>query len=182
MRFYFATAHAITPVTREPLYLGYAMVYQRADAVYVCAQNRTEWRSAGFLIQGEHVTRLGCDIPADTLGQAVADALSAGKAGVPAPARSEMALLVKPLVRAAGVRSWRAFLRGTRACFAERQLESIKLSPSIAGSREARKGFLVRPGYDVFVQTGASPADLGRAVREALAQCVVAVSRLSSTE
>lgn len=158
---------------------GAATVYARGDALLVCAGDRTDWRTAGFIVASEHAARLPADAGDAALGQAVLDALAASRDGVPVPDRDELARRTAPLLRAAGVRSWSALARGARVCEVERDGAAIVLVPTVNGGHAgASRGFHHRPELALRLAHGGAADALGAAVREALGRAAAEVASL----
>ncbi|GAA4561503.1 hypothetical protein [Planotetraspora kaengkrachanensis] len=88
-----------------------ATVYQRGSVVLVSALARTV---TGLLIETDPRSRFDEPVITNDLGLSVTAALAAFKLDMPHPDWKADDLPNKPLQKLAGVRSWRAFVQGTR--------------------------------------------------------------------
>jgi hypothetical protein len=102
-----------------------ATVYLREGRILVPASDRTKLRTAGFWIAAPPVVTLDAASGAAAIGQAVLDALARSRVDVPVPDRGID--LETPLRTAAGVRSRRALMAGTRACWVNRDQSGIRI-------------------------------------------------------
>ncbi|HEX5829764.1 MAG TPA: hypothetical protein VFY16_02210 [Gemmatimonadaceae bacterium] len=96
-----------------------ASVFLREGRLFIQASDRTMMRTAGFWVAAGPVETLPRSAGPARVGQAVLDALARSRVEVPVPERG--ADLEAPLRRAAGVRSRKALMAGSRACAVNRE-------------------------------------------------------------
>ncbi len=151
-----------------------ATVYLRDGRILVQASDRTEWRTAGFWIGALPVISLAASSSAAIIGQAVLDALARSRVEVPVPDRG--ADLEAPLRHAAGVRSHRAFMTGTRACWVSQDKGAIRIDAlHNGGASGEERGFSPLPDTEKRTLEATATADaVGRAVRDALERATIA--------
>lgn len=101
------------------------------------------------------------------LGAVVLAALDCSREGVLDPAPDEFPSLLKPLLRAARVGSWRAFVVGT--AYVDIEDDGIRLIVTSYVNRGSRRGFEPDEGSAILADR-ASPADVGARIREAFAR------------
>jgi hypothetical protein len=145
-----------------------AIVYRRQGRLFVQANDRTVWATAGYWVSAGPVACLAVDNPPVVLGAAVVDALARSRIEVPVPERT--ADLEAPLRQAMGVRSRRALMEGTRACEVRRDDGELHVLPYDNGGTTA-EGRGYRPQSDAQVlrlPADAPPEEVGRAVITAL--------------
>ena len=94
------------PRAREP----HASIYRREDRFIVCSNSRT---TVGVWIVCDPFISLPMDASNEELGAAVLAALRQSKESVPHPEQSERRGELASLLKAAGVRSWKAFMNET---------------------------------------------------------------------
>lgn len=150
-----------------------ATVYLREGRILVQASDRTEWRTAGFWVAAPHVVSLDAVSDAVAIGQAVLDTLARSRVEVPVPGRG--ADLDAPLLQAAGVRSHRAFMTGTRACWVNREKSGLRIDPLRNGGASGEdRGFRPLPETETCTLDAAATADaVGRAVLVALERATI---------
>ena len=157
---------------RPPRPAALAMVYLRAGRIFVQASDRTDLRTAGFWIAAPPVVTLDASVSAATIGQAVLDALARSRVDVRVPDRG--ADLEAPLRSAAGVRSRRALMSGTRACSVHREADTIRIDPlRNGGSSGQERGFSALPDTETLEATATADV-IGRAVSVALERASIA--------
>ena len=137
-----------------------AAIYLREARYFVHSYSVTK---DGIAIASEPFLRLESTADDQSLGAAVKSALDAWRAEVASPPAS--AKLIAPLLRLAGVKSWRAFMRGAKYLSVARDGErtSLEVLKSI-GSR-----FEPGPG-PATVLVDPSNLALGARIREMLRQ------------
>ena len=144
-----------------------AAIYLLKDRVLVHPWERT---AVGLGIASEPFVSLPVDANPDTLGKAILTALSHSGQTVPHP-RSWKGLDT-PRLKAAGVKSERAFQSGTRSLSVERGAESFRIEPSRnGGTKGDTKGFEPLPERSILVASDASAEKLGAAVRTGFERC-----------
>jgi hypothetical protein len=139
-----------------------AAVYQLKDRIFVHPWQKT---TAGLGIASEPYVSL----PLDTheLGHAVLAALAESGKTVPHPAswKGQDA----PLLKAAGVRSQKAFQTGSRFVHVEREGRTLRIEPSHnGGTKGDDKGFNPLPGLALSLPLDSTAEAVGSAVRAAL--------------
>ena len=88
-----------------------AGAHLREGVIYVETMSRTD---TGLWIGGGGVSPVPADAQPEVLGDALLGALDRSRWGVPHPSRDELEQGVRPLLRAAGVRSYGQMTRGCR--------------------------------------------------------------------
>ena len=142
---------------------GTVVVYQRSDGrLYVSSYSRN---SEGWTaVNGWHRTAAAEASDAE-IGRLVLTGLTI---------EDISAEDLKPLLTAAGVRSYTAFSRDARAVGVNPDEDGGHVITSTSNpNRRRNNGFLNLAEGDVTVPPGASPSDVGAAVREGLSRCVV---------
>ena len=152
-----------------------AMVYRRESRFFVEASDRTRQREAGFWVSNGQVRMLDDAVSDHTLGDTVLAAVASSRLEVPVPERG--AKLEAELFRAMGVRSRRASMSGTRACIVTRESPDgrLRVEPQRnGGSSGEDRGYRPMPELARELPADSTAAELGRAVREALALATTA--------
>ncbi|HET7457102.1 MAG TPA: hypothetical protein VFJ74_05545 [Gemmatimonadaceae bacterium] len=154
-----------------------ASVFMREGKIFVQCSDRTPMRTAGFWVGSGPVATLSATAEPALVGQAVLDALARSRVEVPAPERG--ADLEAPLRRAAGVRSRRALMAGTRCCVVDREGGVLRIDPvANGGTKGEARGYRPLPDAEtaaVELNAAAATADMvGRAVLGALERATVA--------
>jgi hypothetical protein len=106
------------------------------------------------------------DASNEDLGKAVLAALEHSVHSLPHPNNSELRKIGAPLLKAAAVRSWKAFTHGATSVGVRRQPQRFRLIPK--ANRGSKGGFVEKLSCEVSVPLG-SAAQLGAGLREALA-------------
>lgn len=101
-----------------------ATVYERKGRLIVQPSSKT---TAGIWILQEPVLSTSADADAGEVGALVRQALESSQADVPHPTR--WAGLVQPLLKAAGVRSYKTFVNGARGIDVYQEGETISFTP-----------------------------------------------------
>jgi hypothetical protein len=139
-----------------------ASLFLRGDAMFLHADSET---TAGVWIATEPFLRLEASISDIELGKAIQRALQGSKRQVPHPQFRAGMSLVAPLLKLAGVKTWRAFERGAKCVSIQAELSEIAIVPEIRVGDN--RGF--QPLVAETITVGASEdAALGAAVRTAL--------------
>lgn len=138
-----------------------ASVFKRSGRFIVHPSSTT---TAGVGIAAEPVVVLPGDVPERDLGQAILTAIRESKSGVPAP--DSWADVAKPLLRAASVRSWSAFVKGTVNC--EVVDDGVHLHFAPTENRGARGGFQFKPSGRISIRADSEPGAVGSALNKAI--------------
>lgn len=137
------------------------MVTARGDRVVVESYSRTEdalWVANGhFEILTEPVSDSG-------LGRAVLAALEVSDEGILTP-DWPLEPRVRPVVRALGLSSERAFMKGAVAASVDRTADELRLTPT---TNRPRGGFVRKKTGATEIAGDPSAAELGAGVRRAL--------------
>jgi hypothetical protein len=140
-----------------------AVAYHR-DARFIFG---TYWQTTQEvpLERGPYVV-LGDSASDEELGNAALNALSRYRTGIAPPSREELNALPTDLFKAAGVRSLKEFILGSRLVGLRRTGNCVRLEPTANGGRS--RGYESLGGHiDVTLIT---PANVGKALREAFAE------------
>jgi hypothetical protein len=158
---------------RPPQAASLATVYLREGRMLVQASDRTDSRHAGFWVATPPVVSLDAAAGAATVGQAVLDALARSRVEAPVPDRGVD--LEAPLRNAAGVRSRRALMMGTRACWVNREEGEIRIDPlRNGGASGPERGFSPLPLSErCTLEATATAETVGRAVIAALERATI---------
>jgi hypothetical protein len=144
-----------------------AAVYRLKDRILVHPWQQT---TAGLGIACGPYTSLPLDVDASALGESVFAALSQSGQTVPHP--SSWKGLDGARLKAAGVKSEKAFQSGARSLTVERAGPSFRLEPSRnGGSKGDTKGFEPLPELSTSLPLSASAVALGHAILACLEQC-----------
>ncbi|WP_428262367.1 hypothetical protein [Haliangium sp.] len=119
-----------------------------------------------WLHDGEYTVLPAESAPA-TVAEALQAALARTRIGIPHP--QDWTGHVKPLLDAAGVKTWSAYVRDTRAISVEQADDDIVLTPTV--NRGAREGFGFLSEQAIHVPSTATHAEIGAAIEKALARC-----------
>jgi hypothetical protein len=144
---------------REPQ----ANIFRREDRFIVHPESRT---AVGVWIAREPFLALPVDVTNEELGLAVTAALNQSMESVPHPDRSEWTKVVSPLLKAAQVRSWKAFVLNTMLVCANLRDNTVFFS--VCENRGPKEGFAPQEDCE-FIAPAGSPTAIGSALREALA-------------
>jgi hypothetical protein len=139
-----------------------ATVNQRRGRIIV---ERVDTTVDGIPVGTDDIAVFDESIAARELGQAVMGAVGRARASIPRIQRDEWAPRLQPLLRAAGVRSWRSFVDGCRDVSVFEVAEGLELMPSI--NHGAREGFEGLPEEAITVKAD-DPMVVGEAVLRAL--------------
>jgi len=142
-------------------------IHRRPDCLILCPISEAE-RGAGLLT--EPVIRLSPGASPGELGCGVLELLPRCRTGLPMPRSQSQA--VKPLLRAAGVRSWKQFATQTRYCDLAEVGEELEIVPTSA-HRPGAPWFAHIPDESVCVLKSATPDVLGLAIHGVLERCRV---------
>jgi hypothetical protein len=145
----------------------HATAYLKNGKVIIHAQARS---TAGVYLAAMPVRRLPLEAGGDALGRALRDALDAYQAEVPHP--TTWRDFGADVLKASGVRSWRALQVGTACCTISRNSAHIMISPSHNGGTSGDgRGFQPAPSADVALEASATPDRVGAALLEAFSRC-----------
>ncbi len=142
-------------------------VYELPDRLFVHSMVRTE---AGFLLAVEPALRLHSQATDEELGATVQTLLKSPMRTVPTPAGSDYPAVTRPVLGSGGLKSWVTLERKARLCELVPQDDRILVFPTEnGGSRGVSAGFHALDTRRLDLALDASAADLGRAIRLALA-------------
>lgn len=139
-----------------------SQIFRREDRFIVHSQSKT---TVGVWIACDPFITLPMDMPNEGLGKAVLAGLEHSVESVPHPNRSELRKIASPLLKAAAVRSWKAFCYNTILVAARQRGQNIFLVPY--ENRGSKGGFVEKQGYDLAVPLG-SADKIGAMLREAM--------------
>jgi hypothetical protein len=120
--------------------------------------------TAGFEVMNGWFVSLGGDVTDEALGGAVREALSHCRHDVPVPPRDSNP--IAPLLEGVGVKSWAQYAKDVKAV-SVRSNDTLTIVPT---ENRGRDGFVEISDKTIPLAAGASAAELGKAVRNALAQ------------
>jgi hypothetical protein len=152
---------------REKPRMKSAAVHQLKDRILVHPWQRTDM---GVGIAAEPYVAIPLEADTEQLGKSILDALGESGRTVPHPTvwKGQDASRLK----AAGVKSERAFQDGARYVRVERTQAGFLIEPSRnGGTKGDAKGFEPLPDHAIALDSGASAADLGEAIRRGLGSC-----------
>jgi len=142
---------------------AFVAIYHRPDAYYVVGSNRT---TMGLWVgRPERPVVLDVAASPDTLGQQVLSLLSQGADIVPHPRQDEWTAQGRafraPILAAARVRSWRAFLASAELVDVSRQASLVTVTPM---RRDAKRPDVFNAGAETIELTSPPSSELGRAI------------------
>ena len=141
-----------------------AAVYQLKDRILVHPWQQTD---TGLGIASEPYVAIPLEADTGKLGASILDVL--GESGRTVPHPTVWKGQAAPRLKAAGVKSERAFQDGARYVRVERTHRGFLIEPSRnGGTKGDAKGFEPLPDRVIALNAGASADDLGKAVRMAL--------------
>lgn len=141
--------------------MKFATIYKRGAVLIIHPTSKT---TAGVGIGTPPFLVVDADASPGIIGRELVQALQAGRSGIPHPV--DWSNVGTPLLEAAKVRSWSAFVRGTLCCVVSDDGKDIGLIPTV--NRGARTGFEHLPDDELSVPSTAPPEQVGLAVRKAL--------------
>jgi hypothetical protein len=139
-------------------------VDQRKDELIVASYSKTK---PGFWVMNGWLRRVPAESSDDDLGVLISNALDASETGIEAPTRD--ANPAKPLLEMVGLRSYGAYMEGTRSLSVSRDGEGVTVEPSRNEGR--RGGFTPLPARSEQLNRPSAP-ELAKAVREALGRTI----------
>ncbi len=122
-----------------------------------------------WIHQGEYEV-LSTETDVAVVAEAILSALGRSRVGVPHP--QDWSGHTRPLLEAAGVPSWRAYVNGTKSISITQEGDSISLTPMI--NKGAREGFGFQNERTVVVPATAAPDELGDELGDALERALAA--------
>ena len=148
---------------------GSVGVYRRGERLLVAGDDQA---TVGYWVATSRIVVLPAEASPATLGAAVQKALAESRLGVPVPSREKGApALDEPLWRAAGVRSRRAFMTGTRFCSVARERTELTISPTANGGTQGEgRGWRPTEHAPTVIAADATAETIGAAVLAALEQ------------
>lgn len=139
-----------------------ATAYQRDASILVHPSSRT---SDGVWILSEPCVRLSSDCDDAELGEVILSALGVSRLSLPHP--TDWRGILEPLLKCAGLKTWKSFVRGAVCVEVEERGEQLEFwSTRNLGSDQ---GFEVDESKRTAVTLPASPVAIGAALRDALA-------------
>jgi hypothetical protein len=143
-----------------------ATVYKRRDGWYLHAFSTT---TTGVGLGSPPRIKLDMDATTANLGQAVLEALKGSQQGVPHPPPKEAVKSFKPMLDLAGVKTWAAFAKNASNVDVSSDANLLIFEPwKNAGPKG---GFVPFPGEKVTVRADAPTAEIGEALKKAMALC-----------
>ncbi len=137
-------------------------VDQRGDEWFVASYSKTV---PGFWVMNGWLCRLGSETSDEAIGAAIEKGLDASETEVETPGRDSNP--AAPLLEMVGLRSYGAYMRGTRSVGIMRDGGAVTVEPT---RNEGSRGGFTPLTDRVEVMQGPSRAELGRAAREGLAR------------
>jgi hypothetical protein len=126
---------------------------------------------SGFFVAGPPYQTLPFDVDAILLGGAVRRALEVAQTQIPDP--TDWKAILAPRLAAAGVKTEASFQRSSRLVSIVQSESKLVLRPSRNGGIAGiDKGFHVLEGSGLTIQLNCSNEALGRALNEALCNCI----------
>lgn len=146
-----------------------ASAFRLSDRIIVHSNAQAE---AGFWVSTEPYFTLDADASAPEIGEALARALSESRTGF-SVAKMDMQAVMKPLLRAARVRSWRRFVQQAVCCnITYEPSQGFQIDPTHnGGTRGDSKGFQFRPSRRIVVASEAAAEELGSALLRGFEAC-----------
>ncbi len=141
-----------------------ASIAQRERKLIVSSWSNTE----NFWIMNGWFAILDVETDDPALGQAIREALSRTKTGIPTPPRAELGN--NPIRKALGLRSERAYMEGTRSVLvlAENDAPDLEVIPQ---ENKGRDGFIEIEDATEHLPRDVPSTQLAAAVRRAFARC-----------
>lgn len=147
---------------------GRVSVYLRDDSKFYVS-------SYSQIINGPQVVNgwvygLSVDESTEHLGRAVIEGMNRTQLDVHEISQEELARLLRPLLKLAGVKSYTRFADGTKAVKVSRDVaEHVTISPTQNRGRKGG-GFIEIPGHAVDISPPYDEQTIGRAVKDAFAK------------
>jgi hypothetical protein len=139
-------------------------VDQRGSEFYVASYSKTV---PGFWVMNGWLRRLESETSDEVFGTVIEEGLAASEFEVEAPGRD--ANPAAPLLRMVGVRSYGAYMRGTRSVGITRDGTAVTVEPT--RNEGSREGFTPLPDHAEVLQAP-SREELGKAVRDGFARAI----------
>jgi hypothetical protein len=144
-----------------------AALYQLKDRILIHPWQKT---TMGLGIAAAPYVTLPLDAPPHALGNCVLAALGESSKEVPHP--SSWKGQNEPLLKAAGVRSQKAFQSGARSLMVERDARALRIEPSRnGGTKGDSKGFEPLPALAISLAPASKAETIGAAIRAAFEKC-----------
>jgi hypothetical protein len=142
-----------------------ATAYQRGAIFVIHALSRT---TDGVWIATQPFIRLPEDCSSDELSGAVQAALDRSKDRVRHPDQDQWKKVLEPLLNAAGVKSWRTFVRGSTSVEIESDATGLALIPT--NNLRGREGYEAIDTERITVPLNATSDTIGLRLREAFSR------------
>ncbi|MDR0516480.1 MAG: CdiI family contact-dependent growth inhibition immunity protein [Fibromonadaceae bacterium] len=137
-------------------------IYMRNKHYYIMPYSQT---TVGLYIGVEPITVLDDNVSDKILGKSIVDSFAFSKEEIPNPSDSDN--VAKPLLKAAKVKSWRAFMSGSESISFENIDGVIKLLPWVNGGAVGPgRGFRSNGEKDCILSADCSAAELGKTVKK----------------
>ena len=144
-----------------------AAVYQLKDRVLIHPWHQT---TTGLGVASDPYVTLPLDVDSKTLGASVLSVLASSGRTVPHP--KSWKGLEAPRLKAAGVRTERAFQLSARSVVVDRAAETLRIEPSRnGGARGYSKGFVPLPDLAASVPVTSTPEEIGMEIRACFERC-----------
>ena len=137
--------------------LKIARIYYREDKIIIGSNHKTT--DGVWIDPGPYEVCSGQIDPAE-LGRIIINALNSSKTGVP-----------QPLEKAAGVKSYSTFIKGTKSCSVELSDKYNCIPYRNCGFKGDDKGFHKMPDEQISLSTNSSTEEIGQAVLDTLKRC-----------
>lgn len=141
----------------------FAGVYKRKNLLYMRSNSRTtDWIviGTGPVIVEPH------EVPPDVLGRHILELLKKSEWDIPPPPDPNS--VIKPLLEAAGVKSWSAFQRGALYCGIILDEKGLEIRPY---ENNGRGGFVPLPESEIIsIPPTSSPREIGEALLKAISK------------
>jgi hypothetical protein len=117
----------------------------------------------GVYVGVEPVVVITDSVSDEMLGQNILDTAALPRPKIPKPENTaEWNQYLKPLLKAAKVKSWKAFMDGAQLIALEKDIDGrIMLKPNVKDGRS----FSGKPDKNQFLSSDCTPAELGKAIR-----------------
>jgi hypothetical protein len=143
-----------------------ATVYAREGRLYVCSASETVlWL---WIATPPFLTTDAEETSDEALGRLVRQALDASRQGLRQPSVKELETVADPLIRLAGVKSYRTFEKGAHCLEIHEQEGALTITPTRNAGKD---GFIEATEREAKLAADAGPAELGKAVRDGLKRC-----------
>lgn len=141
-------------------------VYKRKDCLYLRSESRT---SVGIIIETGYPIVEPHDAPPERLGKDILKLLKQSEWNIPHPADPNEGSVTKPLLEAAGVKSWSTFQKGALYCGIISDKSELKFRPY---ENKGRGGFVPMPDNKIIaIPSSSSAQEIGEALLKTIEKC-----------